>query len=105
MNVIKTAQGGIVNHETIFRFRQDMSSVLAEYAGGKVRTGYLVGKLTDNILKFTYCQLRITGELDHGESECILSKDKVSGKLKLEENFSMSTDGTKEIGTNILMEI
>jgi len=29
MNAIKTAEGGIVNHETIFRFRQGMSPVLA----------------------------------------------------------------------------
>lgn len=59
MNVIKTAEGGIVNQETIFRFKQDRSTVRAEYAGGKIGAGYLVGKLTENILKFTYCQLRI----------------------------------------------
>lgn len=36
MNVIKTAEGGIFNQETIFRFMQDRSTVRAEYAGGKI---------------------------------------------------------------------
>jgi hypothetical protein len=105
MNVIQTSKNGIVNEETIFLFEQDAKTVKAQYSGGLIREGYLVGQLTDGILKFTYCQQRITGELDHGASECILSKDKVSGKIKLEENFKMDTEDSKEIGTNIFMEI
>ncbi len=105
MNVIQTANNGIVNKETIFHFEQDANTVKAQYSGGRIRNGYLIGQLNNEILKFTYCQLRITGELDHGESECILSVDKASGKVRLEENFLMDTEDSKEIGTNIFMEI
>lgn len=105
MNVTKTSKNGIVNNETIFHFEQNENTVKANYSGGQIRNGYLVGQLNDAVLKFTYCQQRITGELDHGESECMLSIEKDSGKVKLEENFKMDTGGSIEIGTNIFMEI
>ncbi len=105
MNVIQTSKNGILNEETIFYFNQDENNVMANYSGGRIRLGYLVGQLNDTVLKSTYCQQRITGELDHGESECILLIEKDSGKIKLEENFKMDTQDSKEIGTNIFMEI
>jgi uncharacterized protein YdaL len=105
MNVIETSKNGIVNKETIFHFEQNANTVKANYSGGRIREGYLVGQLNDEILKFTYCQQRITGELDHGESECILSIEKGSGKVKLKENFKMDTEVSKEVGINIFMEI
>lgn len=105
MNVIQTSKNGIVNEETIFLFEQDVKTVNAKYSGGQIREGYLVGQLNGELLKFTYCQQRITGELDHGESECVLSRDKVSGKVKLVENFKMNTENSKEIETNIFIEI
>lgn len=105
MNVIKTSENGVVNHETIFHFKQNEDIVHAEYEGGRIQAGHLIGKLTNHILKFTYCQLRITGELDHGESECILSKEQASGKIMLEENFKMDTEASNEIGINIFREL
>lgn len=105
MNVIETSKNGIVNKETIFHFEQNATTVKANYSGGRIRAGYLIGQLNDKILNFTYCQQRITGELDHGESECILSIEKRSGKVKLEENFKMDTEKSKEVGTNIFIEL
>ena len=105
MNVIQTSKNGVVNEETVFLFEQDENTVKANYSGGKISIGYLVGQLNGSVLKFTYCQQRTSGELDHGESECILSIDENSGKVRLEENFRMETDDSIEIGTNIFMEI
>jgi len=105
MNAIQTASNGVVNKYTIFYFEQDDNTVKARYSGGQIRIGYLVGQLSKEILRFTYCQQRITGVLDHGESECIVSIEKDSGKVRLEENFKMNTEDTKVIGTNIFMEI
>ncbi len=104
MNVVQTADNGIVNHETIFHFEQKESQVWAHYSGGKIEKGYLVGTLEDELLSFTYCQLRKSGEMDHGESKCNVTREK-SGKVKLEERFAMSTKNSKELGTNIFMEI
>ena len=105
MNVIQTAKNGVVNNETVFQFTQDGKKITARYSGGKIQAGYLVGILVENVLNFTYCQLRTTGELDHGESRCILSVDQVSKKLKLEERFKMKTKTLNEEGVNIFMEL
>ncbi len=70
MHVIKTAENGVVS---------------AEYAGGKIHLGYLVGKLVHkNQLTFTYCQIQTDGTLDNGISVCELSKNE-HGKITLTE--------------------
>ncbi len=105
MHVIQTADNGIVDQDTIFHFEQKEQVVTAYYSGGKIRQGYLVGQMNGDLLKFTYCQLRTSGELDHGESACVVSEEKQSGKIKLEEKFNMKTEISTEIGINIFMEI
>jgi len=105
MNAIQTAENGIVNKETIFLFEQDAHTVKAHYSGGRIRMGYLIGQLNNDILKFTYCQQRTSGELDHGASECVVSIDSSTGKVKLVEQFRMDTESSTEIGTNIFMEM
>jgi hypothetical protein len=104
MNVIKTADNGIVNHDTIFRFSQKENVVSAEYQGGKILKGFLVGKLqTQNQLEFSYCQLQRDGKLDNGLSLCQLSKNK-EGKLILIEHFEWKSR-PGEFGTNIFQEL
>lgn len=105
MNVVQTAENGIVNKETIFHFEQDAHTVKAQYSGGRIRMGYLIGQLNNDILKFTYCQQRDSGELDHGASECVVSTDPSTGKVKLKEQFKMDTESATEIGINIFMEM
>lgn len=104
MNVVKTDETGVVNHETIFHFSQDEDRVFAEYQGGKIQMGYLVGKLAaDNRLVFTYCQMQKDGKLDNGVSDCELSKNE-DGKLVLIERFEWKSR-PGEFGINIFQEI
>ena len=103
MSVVQTADKGVVNSDTIFEFSQEGDFVSANYAGGKIKHGYLVGHLMENVLSFCYCQYRIDGKVDHGNSNCILSV--VEGKIKLEESFEMNTDGVTEMGINIFKEL
>lgn len=104
MNVIKTAANGVVNHETIFLFSQKNNVVTAEYAGGKIRMGFLVGKFpTENQLAFSYCQMQTDGTLDNGVSLCELSKNK-NGEITLTEHFEWKSR-PGEFGTNIFQEI
>ena len=103
MNVVQTAKNGVVNHETLFHFSQKGNVVSAHYAGGFIKQGYLVGTLTDQKLRFSYCQIRTNGQMDHGTSECKLSSDK--GKVTLEERFEMSSENGLVLGTNIFKEI
>lgn len=104
MNVIKTAENGVVNHETIFHFSQNEGLVTAEYQGGKILKGFLVGKLSpQNQLEFSYCQMQIDGKLDNGLSICQLSKDE-NGKIILTEYFEWKSR-PGEFGTNVFQEL
>jgi len=104
MNVIKTADNGVVNHETIFLFSQKEGVVSAEYSGGKIRQGYLIGKLSpQNQLMFSYCQMQLDGTLDNGMSVCELSRNE-NGKIILTEHFEWKSR-PGEYGTNIFQEL
>ena len=100
MNVIKTAENGVVNHETIFHFSQKDEIVSAEYQGGKILKGFLVGKLSiQNQLEFSYCQMQVDDKLDNGVSICQLSKNE-NGKIILTEHFEWKSR-PGEFGVNI----
>ncbi len=103
MTVIKTASKGVVNKHTIFSFSQTDNIVTAEYSGGRVRKGYLVGTISRNKLKFSYCQLHRDGKLDNGVSSCELSLNE-NGKIILTEHFEWKTR-PGETGTNVFEQI
>lgn len=102
MNVIETSENGVVNKDTLFTFQQRNTLVSAEYSGGKIAKGYLVGSLINNVLTFTYCQIQDDGTLDNGKSCAELEiRD---GKLRLIEYFEW-TSRPGERGVNIFEEI
>jgi len=104
MNVIKTAEAGVVNQETIFTFSQKENTVTAVYEGGKITKGFLVGKLSpSNQLEFSYCQMQLDGKLDNGLSTCELSRNE-NGKIILTEHFEWKSR-PGEFGTNIFQEL
>lgn len=104
MNVVKTADNGVVNQDTIFLFSQKENVVSAEYQGGKILKGFFIGKLsTQNQLEFSYCQMQLDGKLDNGLSSCQLSKNN-EGKLILIEHFEWKSR-PGEFGTNIFQEL
>jgi hypothetical protein len=100
MNAVKTAPNGVVNLETIFHFKEVDEVITAEYSGGRIKHGYLVGKVIEGKLAFQYSQLQDDGEKDSGHSVCdiIVLPD---GRIQLVEHFVWS-EGT---GTNIIEEI
>ena len=103
MNVAETDPDGVVNHETIFEFSQKGTTVTAEYRGGKIERGFLVGTMKDNTLNFSYCQMQTDGKLDNGISVCELSKDE-NGKVQLTEHFEWkSRPGI--LGKNVFREL
>ncbi len=103
MNVVKTADKGVVGKGTIFRFRQNKHSVWARYAGGKIENGFLVGQIKGTLLEFSYCQLQIDGEMDNGTSTAELTRSD-SGKIRLIEHFQW-TSRPGEFGTNIFEQM
>jgi hypothetical protein len=102
MNVIETSENGVVNQDTLFTFQQQDTLVYAEYSGGKIAKGYLIGNLVSNRLTFTYCQLQYNGTLDNGKSYAELEFR--NGKLRLVEHFEWASRPGK-MGVNIFEEI
>lgn len=102
MRVVSTAENGVVNKETLFTFSQNNDLVSAQYSGGQVRLGYLVGVLSSNKLHFRYAQVDNAGNLDGGSSVCDLEIMN-DGKIRLLEHFSWET--REGVGTNIFEEV
>ena len=103
MNVIETAANGVVNKDTVFLFTQKDGVVTAQYSGGKVLQGFLVGRIADDKVQFSYCQLQTDGKLDHGNSLCEVGKTQ-EGKITLTEHFTWGSRNEKE-GVNIFREL
>lgn len=65
---VATAGAGEVDAETTFEFEQDGAVVRAEYAGGAVAEGYLVGTVDGHRWDVRYVQLNDDGETATGSS-------------------------------------
>lgn len=103
MNVVSTAENGVVNELTIFVFSQENNFVSATYSGGLIFKGYLAGTINDNKLTFGYCQVQTNGKIDNGQSECDVLIDE-NNKIRLVEHFKWaSREG--ETGVNIFQEL
>ena len=103
MSVIETAKNGVFNKDTIFDFTQKDNYVEAKYSRGKIKNGFFVGLIKENILEFSYCQLQTDGILDNGRSnsELVISS---KGKIRLIEYFEWKSR-SGESGINIFEEI
>jgi hypothetical protein len=102
MRAVATAEGGEVSADTLFTFAQIGNTVSAQYVGGTVRLGYLVGTLAAEELRCRYVQIDHTGRVDSGSSVCDVSL-LPDGRIQLHEHFQWeSRDGS---GTNVLEEI
>ena len=102
MRAEKTAANGVINKKTIFHFHQKENCVWAEYAGGRVARGYLVGLLSDDKLEFRYCQMDSDGKLDGGVSVCDVELDP-SHRIRLIEHFEWESRAGS--GTNVIQQI
>jgi len=101
MNVVASAESGVVSSETIFHFEQQGNLVSARYRGGKIIDGYLIGRLEGATLTFRFVQADTGDSLDSGQSTAILEQSE-TGKLRLIEHFKWATrDGS---GVNIFEE-
>ena len=102
MNATVTAERGVIDAQTIFRFQQTGEQVQAEYSGGKLAAGYLVGTLRGDALEFRYCQQQLDGKLDGGVSSCTVERLR-DGRLQIREEFEWaSRPGT---GVNLITEL
>lgn len=94
--------GGEVGPETVFEYHEADGVVWAEYSGGDVRRGFLVGIRDGDVIRFRYAQLNVAGETSTGRcvSQIGLTED---GRLRLAETWAWeSKDGS---GTSVVEEV
>ena len=103
MTVVETAKNGVVNKDTIFSFTQKDYVIEANYTGGKIKKGFLIGTIKEHTFDFSYCQLQTDDVLDNGRSSSKLTVTP-EGKIRLVENFEWSSRPGAS-GTNIFEEI
>ena len=103
MHVIETSSKGVINTETIFIFSQTGDHVHAEYSGGPIAMGFLVGRLENDELNFSYCQMQDDGRLDAGTS-CGRFSLGAGGKIRMVEQFEWKSR-PGEMGINIFQEL
>ncbi|WP_420078096.1 hypothetical protein ACN6AT_01435 [Streptomyces sp. JL4002] len=78
---------GQVGRQTRFAYHERDGAVWADYRGGDVVRGHLVGTRTDDTVDFRYVQLRLDGTTASGH--CVSRVVELpDGRLRLEETWS-----------------
>ena len=96
-------ENGETSNETIFRYKQTGNILTAEYTGGKIIFGHLIGLVDENgNIEMRYHQVNIQGELMTGI--CHSKPEQLAnGKIRLHETWQW-TSGDKSKGQSIIEE-
>ena len=100
---ISNSENGETSNETTFHYKQLGNILTAEYSGGKIKYGHLIGLVDESgKIEMRYHQVNINGELMTGI--CLSTPEILeSGKIRLYENWEW-TSGDKSKGTSIIEE-
>lgn len=97
-----TADNGVVSGETRLHLTQRGTRVAAQYAGGRVARGWLVGQWAADTLHFRYAQREDGDTIHAGYSSCTVH-ELPDGRLRLVEHFAWST--RRGSGVNVFDEL
>ncbi|MFK7920857.1 MAG: n-acetylglutamate synthase [Bacteroidia bacterium] len=97
------SDNGEVHDGTIFHYRQESKLIWAEYQGGKIQKGFLVGQVIGDYLEFTYQHLNADFELMTGVCKSFPELSE-GGKIKLNEDWKWTCKDFSA-GKSILIEI
>lgn len=101
---VQTSENGETTNETIFNYRQTGVVLTAEYKGGKIVRGHLLGQVdAKGNIDMRYHQINTKGELMTGT--CRSSPEVLSnGKIRLHEEWRW-TSGDCSSGKSVIEEI
>lgn len=101
---VVNTDNGETSADTVFYYKQNYNIVTAEYAGGKIVKGQLIGLADENgALDFRYQQVNDKGEIMTGT--CISVPEWIpNGKLRLHEKWKW-TSGDFSEGESVVEEI
>jgi len=101
---VSNTENGEVSSATTFQYHQNKDMIWAEYSGGDIVKGFLIGISDDKgNLDFTYQHINESGEIRTGKCS---SKPEIlpNGKIRLLEQWQW-TNGDNSIGQSIIQEI
>ncbi|MFT4106883.1 MAG: GNAT family N-acetyltransferase [Lacrimispora sp.] len=97
------SENGEADGDTIFQYHQSRNLLWAEYAGGEVVRGHLIGTVSDDgLLDFHYQHMNEKGQIRIGKCHTVPRVLK-NGKLELHEEWQW-LNGDKSMGSSILIE-
>ena len=99
---VENSKSGEVSENTVFSYHQKENTIWAEYSGGQIKKGFLIGSIdSNNELHFTYQHMNIKNELKSGScnSKPEIMKD---GRLRFHESWKWNSG---EAGESIIEEI
>jgi hypothetical protein len=91
-----------VNQDTVFQFHQENNMIWAEYSGGKVKRGRLIGLINGNTLTHHYIQVNLNNEINSGEGKSQIQQNE-EGKLQIVEEWEWKSQEGK--GKSVMTEI
>lgn len=100
----RNTENGEVDEETVFHYHQKEKTIWAEYFGGEIKQGFLIGTVDNNgKLAFTYQHLNESNQLRLGKCNSIpvFSED---GKMEIHEEWQW-LNGDKSKGTSVIVEV
>lgn len=101
---ISNTDNGEVSDETLFFYRQSGDMIWADYFGGSIRKGFLVGIVTNSgNLEFIYAHLNNDKEMRSGKCT---SKPEIlpDGRIRLHETWQWFTDD-RSCGSSVIEEM
>jgi len=97
------SKNGEVSNQTIFSYHQKDRVIWAEYNGGAILKGNLIGKVIEKHIEFVYQHINRQHELMTGR--CISYPEYTdNGKIRLKEHWQW-TCGDHSAGESVLIEI
>lgn len=98
------SENGEVDAQTVFSYHQNGTLLWAEYSGGDIFKGTLIGTVAqDGVLDFVYQHMNTNMQLRTGKCH---SKPTImeNGKIQLSEEWQWTSGDCSE-GTSLLIEI
>ena len=101
---VENAANGDVGEGTCFHYHQSGATVWADYAGGAVERGHLIGRVAaDGGLAFSYHHVSVDGRHMTGRCRSTLTVLE-DGRYRLDEDWQW-TSGDQSRGRSVIEEI
>lgn len=100
--IIANSSGGKVNSDTVFEFDQKEDLVSAQYYGGGIKSGHILGTLEEKQLNLLYHCITESNELKTGQAVAEVSFNS-EGKMKLMMKWQW-LNGSQESGVSEYLE-